>query len=67
MLHRSLQKALSEIVKVTYNCLSVDGDTSTNDMVCVLANGQAGNAMITEEGEAYQQFYESVISGSHEW
>ena len=52
-----VQKALSEIVKVTYNCLSVDGDTSTNDMVCVLANGQAGNAMITEEGEAYQQFY----------
>ena len=55
-----LQKALSEIVKVTYNCLSVDGDTSTNDMVCVLANGQAGNAMITEEGEAYQQFYEAL-------
>ena len=55
-----VQKALSEIVKVTYNCLSVDGDTSTNDMVCVLANGQAGNAMITEEGEAYQQFYEAL-------
>ena len=57
---RLVQKALSEIVKVTYNCLSVDGDTSTNDMVCVLANGQAGNAMITEEGEAYQQFYEAL-------
>lgn len=55
-----VQKALSEIVKVTYNCLSVDGDTSTNDMVCVLANGQAGNAMITEEGAAYQQFYEAL-------
>ena len=55
-----VQKALSEIVKVTYNCLSVDGDTSTNDMVCVLANGQACNAMITEEGEAYQQFYEAL-------
>ena len=55
-----VQKALSEIIKVTYNCLSVDGDTSTNDMVCVLANGQAGNAMITEEGEAYQQFYEAL-------
>ncbi len=57
---RLVQKALSEIVKVTYNCLSVDGDTSTNDMVCVLANGQAGNAMITEEGAAYQQFYEAL-------
>ena len=55
-----VQKALSEIIKVTYNCLSVDGDTSTNDMVCVLANGQAGNAMITEEGEAYQQSYEAL-------
>ena len=55
-----VQKALSEIVKVTYNCLSVDGDTSTNDMVCVLANGQAGNAMITEEGAAYHQFYEAL-------
>ncbi|WP_330623270.1 bifunctional glutamate N-acetyltransferase/amino-acid acetyltransferase ArgJ [Kineothrix sp. MSJ-39] len=55
-----VQKALSEIVKVTYNCLSVDGDTSTNDMVCVLANGQAGNAMLTEEGAAYQQFYEAL-------
>lgn len=51
-----LQKALGDIVKVTYNCLSVDGDTSTNDMVCVLANGTAGNEKITEEGEAYESF-----------
>ena len=36
-----IQKALSDIVKVTYNCLSIDGDTSTNDMVCILANGMA--------------------------
>lgn len=49
-----LQKALDEIVKVTYNCLSVDGDTSTNDMVCVMANGAAGNTEITEEGNAYE-------------
>lgn len=34
-----IQKALSEIVKVTYNCLSIDGDTSTNDMVSIMANG----------------------------
>ncbi|MGN0577931.1 MAG: bifunctional ornithine acetyltransferase/N-acetylglutamate synthase, partial [Ruminiclostridium sp.] len=39
-----LQKALSEVVKITYNCLSIDGDTSTNDMVAVMANGLAGNA-----------------------
>lgn len=36
-----IQAALSEIVKVTYNCLSIDGDTSTNDMVSVMANGLA--------------------------
>lgn len=48
-----LQKALDEIVKVTYNCLSIDGDTSTNDMVCVMANGLAGNPVIDAEGEAY--------------
>ncbi|MFR5371943.1 MAG: bifunctional ornithine acetyltransferase/N-acetylglutamate synthase, partial [Eubacterium sp.] len=46
-----LQKALSEIVKVTYNCLSIDGDTSTNDMVCLMANGLAFNDEITEENE----------------
>ena len=39
------------MVKVTYNCLSVDGDQSTNDMVAVMANGMAGNAEITAEGE----------------
>ncbi len=47
---RLIQKALSEIVRVTYNCLSVDGDTSTNDMVLVMANGMAGNATITDDG-----------------
>ena len=41
-----IQKALSEIVKVTYNCLSIDGDTSTNDMVSIMANGLAGNTPI---------------------
>lgn len=51
-----LQKALSEIVKVTYNCLSVDGDTSTNDMVCIMANGLAFNNEITEENENYAIF-----------
>ena len=51
-----LQKALSEIVKVTYNCLSIDGDTSTNDMVCLMANGLAFNDEITEEDEYFETF-----------
>ena len=51
-----LQSALSDIVKITYNCLSVDGDTSTNDMVSLMANGLAGNEEITEYGEAYESF-----------
>lgn len=51
-----LQKALSEIVKVTYNCLSVDGDTSTNDMVCLMANGLAFNEEITTEGAEFDIF-----------
>lgn len=55
-----LQKALSEITKITYNCLSVDGDTSTNDMVCVLANGLAGNEEIIAEGKEYEIFKEAL-------
>ncbi len=55
-----VQKALSEIVKVTYNCLSIDGDTSTNDMVCILANGQAGNEMIDSEDEKYEIFKKAL-------
>ena len=51
-----LQKALSEIVKVTYNCLSIDGDTSTNDMVCLMANGLAFNDEITAYGEEFEIF-----------
>lgn len=51
-----IQAALSDIVKVTYNCLSIDGDTSTNDMVSIMANGLAGNDMITEKGKEYEIF-----------
>lgn len=51
-----LQKALSDIVKVTYNCLSIDGDTSTNDMVCLMANGLAGNRIIDSCGREYEIF-----------
>ena len=55
-----IQKALSEIVKVTYNCLSIDGDTSTNDMVSIMANGLAGNTKITEENEDYEIFRKAL-------
>ena len=51
-----LQKALSSDIRNTFNMVSVDGDTSTNDMVSVLANGMAGNALITEENEDYATF-----------
>ena len=55
-----LQEALSEIVKITYNCLSVDGDTSTNDMVLVMANGLAHNPEITEKGEDFEHFKQAL-------
>lgn len=51
-----LQKALSDIVKVTYNCLSIDGDTSTNDMVCLMSNGLALNEEINCEGDDFETF-----------
>lgn len=51
-----LQKALSESIIHTYNMVSVDGDTSTNDTVVVLANGLAGNCEIVTEGTDYQEF-----------
>ena len=51
-----LQKALSGDIKNTFNMVSVDGDTSTNDMVTILANGMAGNALIDSEGEDYSEF-----------
>lgn len=51
-----LQEALSEIVKVTYNCLSIDGDTSTNDMVTLMANGLAFNDEITVHGAEFDTF-----------
>ena len=53
---KMLQAALSGDVKNTFNMTSVDGDTSTNDMAVILANGLAGNHEITEEGEAFTAF-----------
>ena len=55
-----LQKALSSDIAETFNMISVDGDTSTNDMVTVLANGMAGNAEITAEGEAFNAFMKAL-------
>ncbi|MBE7090712.1 MAG: bifunctional glutamate N-acetyltransferase/amino-acid acetyltransferase ArgJ [Clostridiales bacterium] len=55
-----LQKALSTDIENTFNMVSVDGDTSTNDMVTVLANGLAGNAEITEEGEDFAAFMQAL-------
>ena len=57
-----LQKALSTDVESTFNMVSVDGDTSTNDMVVVLANGLAGNAPIEEEGEDFSLFMKALNS-----
>lgn len=51
-----LQKALKESVKQTYNCVTIDGDTSTNDTLTILANGKAENPEITEDNEDFQKF-----------
>ena len=55
-----LQKALSGDVQNTFNMVSVDGDTSTNDMVCVLANGMAGNKEICGTGKDYKEFMKAL-------
>ena len=56
-----LQKAVSGCVEKSFNMISVDGDMSTNDMVIVLANGEANNAKITEENADYQIFFEKLM------
>ncbi len=55
-----LQKALSSDILDSFNMISVDGDTSTNDMVSVIANGMAGNKMIDGEGESFDTFCEAL-------
>ena len=55
-----LYEALSSDVQDTYNMVSVDGDTSTNDTVLLLANGLAGNPKITEKNEDYERFVEAL-------
>jgi len=55
-----LQKALSNDIQNTFNMVSIDGDTSTNDMVTVLANGMAENAEITSEGKDFDEFMKAL-------
>ena len=51
-----LQKAVSQDVKTSFNMVSVDGDTSTNDMLCVLASGEADNETVASDGEDFASF-----------
>ena len=51
-----MQRALDDIIRVTLNRVSVDGDTSTNDMVCIMASGEAGNETVTEENSEFEKF-----------
>lgn len=55
-----LQEALSTSVVDTFNMITVDGDTSTNDTCLVMANGMAGNTEVTQKGEAYDKFFEAL-------
>ena len=57
---RMLEKALKKSVAGTYNCVSIDGDTSTNDTLLILANGMAGNAEIAAEGKDFDDFVDAL-------
>jgi glutamate N-acetyltransferase/amino-acid N-acetyltransferase len=57
-----LQQAVSDVVTDTFNMISVDGDTSTNDTLLVLANGAAGNAPVAAGSEAYGIFREALFT-----
>jgi len=57
-----IQLALSDVVKVTLNRASVDGDTSTNDMVCIMASGEAGNPEVVSDGEDFIKFRHALYA-----
>ena len=57
-----LQRALSAVVPDTFNMITVDGDTSTNDTLLLMASGLAGNAPVTEEGPAYETFKQALFT-----
>ena len=56
----SLRKALRQAVEVSFNCITVDGDMSTNDTVLILANGMAGNSMLRSRSKAFDTFTEGL-------
>ena len=58
--NKALQAAFKANIDDSFNMVSVDGDTSTNDMVVILANGQAGNAVLTEESPDFPAFKEAL-------
>jgi glutamate N-acetyltransferase/amino-acid N-acetyltransferase len=58
--HSLLDEALRDAVNKTFNMITVDGDTSTNDMVGIMCNGMAGNKKITEKDKNYEKFYNNL-------
>lgn len=63
---RALSKALKSAVKNSFNKIIVDGDTSTNDTVLILANGKLGNQLIKESGAEYRKFENAVLEVASE-
>lgn len=57
-----LEAALRQVVPATYNCVSVDGDTSTNDTITIMANGLAGNARIQEKNSDWEKFVQALAA-----
>ena len=57
-----LEEALRQVVPATYNCVSVDGDTSTNDTITIMANGTAGNPRIQEKNSDWEKFVEALTA-----
>ena len=57
-----ISKAVKTAADATFNMISIDGDTSTNDMLSVMASGLAGNSEITTEGEDYDAFVEALTA-----
>ena len=57
-----LEEALRQVVPATYNCVSVDGDTSTNDTITIMANGTAGNPRIQEKNSDWEKFVQALAA-----
>jgi glutamate N-acetyltransferase/amino-acid N-acetyltransferase len=61
-----LQRAVEQVVRTTFNAITVDGDTSTNDTMLVLANGAAGNSVVAGPGRAYRRFLAALHKVCHQ-